>query len=302
MRSRLSMIAGLAVALAMAACATSNKPITPAGAEYYPAGGGTEYVATTVANTPYVTDVEGTVARIDAPANVIVLDNGQMYQMTNTSSIVDVNGQPVALSTLQPGTRVRLHGWQPVTYQNGQYVIAQNPNGTATTVAAAPGATVTTVLGSAAPTAPGTTTVYTAAPSSGTVVRVDPTQRVVVFDDGRMWRTAGDEMVLVDNKQVRLDTIQPGQVVTVQNGYPVALENGQYVQLAPGASTVVNANPMRQTISGRVTSVRGDEIKVKGDDGNSYKFPVPSTAGIKKGDLVQMDVSVNPVSPFALPR
>lgn len=194
MRARLSMIACAAVALTTAACATSSRPISPAGAEYYPASGGT------------------------APA-----------------------------------------------------------------------------------TAPGTTTVY-AAPYTGTVVRVDPAERVIVFDDGRMWRTAGEEMVVVDNKQVALETVQSGTQVTVQNGYPVTYQNGQYVQVTPATTPRVTTNVMRQTIIGRVTDVDRHEIRVRPDSGRSFEVRMPSTAGIKKGDIVQIDVTVNPSGPAALPR
>ena len=59
---------------------------------------------------------------------------------------------------------------------------------------------------------------------------------------------------------------------------------------------------MRQTIYGRVTDVdRDGEIRVRTDKG-SFEMRLPSTAGIKKGDAVQMDVTISPGGPAASPR
>src|SRR2546423_605637 len=81
--------------------------------------------------------VTGTVVRIDQPANVVVLDNGRMYQAT-PQSVFLVNNQPVALNAIAPGTPVVVQSAQPVVYQNGQYVVMTQP---APAIAAAPVAT-----------------------------------------------------------------------------------------------------------------------------------------------------------------
>jgi hypothetical protein len=82
----------------------------------------------------------GTVARVDEPQQVIVLDNGQMYRVSGDRQ-VDVNGQPTVLGQLRPGTPVTIVSGTPVVYQNGQYV-AVAP-GSSTVVAAPAGSVVT---------------------------------------------------------------------------------------------------------------------------------------------------------------
>jgi hypothetical protein len=67
---------------------------------------------------------EGEVTRIDAPQRVIVLSNGQMYQVP-ADSMVYSNGQPVAWTTVQPGSRVAIVNGQLVELRDGRYVVAQ---------------------------------------------------------------------------------------------------------------------------------------------------------------------------------
>src|SRR5688572_2382292 len=153
MRSRIGTIAcGFVAVLGTAACSVHTDP-TPTGAQNYPAGPGpTTYVAT-------VGDVTGTAARVDPAANVVVLDDGRMYQVVG-DSLVFIDNQPTRVTTVRPGSKVVLRSARPVTYRDGQYVIVQQSG-------------------------PGGTTVTTM-PYSGTVVRVDEPQRVLVFDDGKM--------------------------------------------------------------------------------------------------------------------
>jgi hypothetical protein len=126
------MLGAVAVALVSGACATSpsaylnrDEPAnrtTGAGREPrgVTIGGGTEY--------------RGTVVRVDQPQQVVVLDNGQMYRVTDDRAIL-VNGQPVLLDRVRPGMPVTIVSGTPVAIQNGQYV------------ALPPGATVVTVPG-----------------------------------------------------------------------------------------------------------------------------------------------------------
>src|SRR2546422_11270992 len=48
------------------------------------------------------TVVTGTVTRIDQPASVIVLQDGRMVRVPGGMGLI--NGQPTAISTIQPGT------------------------------------------------------------------------------------------------------------------------------------------------------------------------------------------------------
>lgn len=267
MRSKLGTIAcGVAVAFATAACAVHNDA-TPTGAQNYPAGPGPQtYVAT-------VGDVTGTVTRVDPAANVIVMDDGRMYQVVGDSMVL-IDNQPARLTTVRPGSKVVLRSPRPVTYRDGQYVIVQESGRGGTTI---------------------TTTPYT-----GTVVRIDEGQRVLVFDDGRMWQTAGDSMVLVDGQPRIIGTVRPGTRVTVQQGYPVEYRDGRYVQvMPPGASSGV-----RQTLWGRVTDVDRDEISIKTQSGASFEVRMPPhmIPSIRRGDAVQVDISIPGAAPSALPR
>ena len=49
-------------------------------------------------------DITGVVLRTDTPAHVIVLEEGRMYRVSG-DDVVMVDGQPIMLQTLQPGTR-----------------------------------------------------------------------------------------------------------------------------------------------------------------------------------------------------
>ena len=111
--------------------------------------------------------VDGIVARVDEPAQVVVLDNGQMYRVSGDQAIV-VRGQPVRLTSVQPGSRVTIVSGTPVVYHNGQYVSAPPATGTVST----PGTMVTTSPSGAIVTpAPGA---VVAAPPSGTIVTAPP--------------------------------------------------------------------------------------------------------------------------------
>jgi hypothetical protein len=87
-------------------------------------------------------EYRGTVVRVDEPQHVVVLDNGQMYRVSGDRAVV-VNGQPVVLGRLQPGTPVTVVG-TPVVYQNGRYVAAP---GTSAVVTSPQGSVVTVPAG-----------------------------------------------------------------------------------------------------------------------------------------------------------
>jgi hypothetical protein len=86
-------------------------------------------------------EYRGTVVRVDEPQHVVVLDNGQMYRVSGDRAVI-VNGQPVMLSRLQPGTPVTVVG-TPVVYQNGQYVAVPGSSAVVTS----PGSVVTVPAG-----------------------------------------------------------------------------------------------------------------------------------------------------------
>jgi len=77
-------------------------------------------------SSPSNTIAEGDVTRVDPAQRVIVLNNGQMYQVP-ADSVVYVNGEPVAWTTVQPGSRVVLTQGQLVELRDGRYMLVQGP-------------------------------------------------------------------------------------------------------------------------------------------------------------------------------
>jgi len=131
----------------------------------------------------------GTVTRVDDTQQVIVLENGQMYRVVGNDAVY-VDGRPVAFRTVRPGSRVTIVNGTPVVYQNGQYVVVQQP----ATGAVAPGGVLTSSPPAAVVTSPGTT-VVTAPPGAvasapgtlrmtGRVTDVDRREIRVKLDNG----------------------------------------------------------------------------------------------------------------------
>jgi hypothetical protein len=82
---------------------------------------------------------QGDVVSVDPTQRVIVLSNGQMYQVP-ADSLVYVNGQPAGWTTVQPGTRVAIPQGQLVELRDGRYMVVQSPGAVVTP---APGTVVT---------------------------------------------------------------------------------------------------------------------------------------------------------------
>src|SRR2546430_2249701 len=70
-------------------------------------------------STSRTTIAEGDVTRVDTGQRVIVLSNGQMYQVP-ADSVVYVNGQPVAWTTVHPGSHVLLTQGQLLEVRGGR--------------------------------------------------------------------------------------------------------------------------------------------------------------------------------------
>ena len=166
----------------------------------------------------------------------------------------------------------------------------------------------------------GTVAVAGAQTQTGTVYRVDPYSRVVMLDDGRMYRVTPSTVLIADNQPAQLTTLAPGQRVTIQSGEAVVLREGQYVAAAPPPvvigqqpAVVTQAPPtaiavpvgVRHTLRGTVTDVDEDgELNIK-TDADSFKMKVSREAvrNIKKGDHVTLDVMISPPGvPAASPR
>jgi hypothetical protein len=171
----------------------------------------------------------------------------------------------------------------------------------------------------------GTASLATAqAIETGTVVRVDPQSRVVMLDDGRMYRVTPSTVLVVGNQPAPFTSLLPGQRVVIQYGEPVTLQSGQYVAASPSGTVVTSPAPavvapappgtvvaqapvtsvpvgVRQTIYGTITDVdRSGEVKIKTErDSFEVKVAPEALRQIKKGDRVTMDLTI---TPFGSPR
>jgi len=178
MRAVISVVGGLALAAGLVACAT------PQGAYLN---------KDEPENRLLSSQMGGTVTRVDQPQQVIVLDNGQMYRVTSPDAVY-VNGQPVALATVQPGSQVVIRSGTPVYYQNGQYVVVQQQPATG---AVAPGGVLSSPPAAIVTSPPPSTTTVVAAPPgavvaapgtmrlTGRVVDVDRNEVKVRLDNGK---------------------------------------------------------------------------------------------------------------------
>ncbi len=153
---------------------------------------------------------------------------------------------------------------------------------------------------------------------TGTVVRIDPQSKVVVLDDGRMYRVTQNTVLVVDNQPAPITALVPGQRVMIQSGEVVALRGGQYIAVSPPTAVVVPAPPtvvaqapatavpvgVRQTIHGTITDVDANgEVKIK-TQRDSFQIRVAPEAlrQIKKGDTVTLDLTITPLgAPSASP-
>ena len=70
----------------------------------------------------------------------------------------------------------------------------------------------------------------------GTVTRLDADAKVVIMDDGKMYRVVPDTVVIVEEKPVQFDVLQPGASVTIRAGEPVEFREGKYIVITPSAS------------------------------------------------------------------
>jgi preprotein translocase subunit YajC len=153
---------------------------------------------------------------------------------------------------------------------------------------------------------------------TGTVVRIDPQSKVVILDDGRMYRVTQSTVLVVDNQPAQITALVPGQRVMIQSGEVVALRAGQYVAVSPSTAVVAQAPPtvvaqapatavpvgVRQTIHGTVSDVDSNgQVKIK-TQRDSFEVRVAPEAlrQIKKGDTVTLDLTITPLgAPSASP-
>jgi hypothetical protein len=54
-----------------------------------------------------------------------------------------------------------------------------------------------------------------------------------------MYRVAPSTVILVEEKPVKFDTLQPGAAVVIRAGELVQLKDGQYIIVSPSASPAI---------------------------------------------------------------
>ena len=153
---------------------------------------------------------QGDVVRVDPNQRVIVLSNGQMYQVP-ADSLVYVNGQPVGWTTVQPGTRVVIPQGQLVELRDGRYMVVQSPG---TVVTPVPGAVVTNPGAVVTPVTPGTVV------TPGAVV-TNPGVRQTLF--GRVTD--------VDRNEIRVRTADKSFEIKMADPKAAGIRKGDNVQI-----------------------------------------------------------------------
>jgi hypothetical protein len=187
-------------------------------------------------------DIRGTVARIDEHHRVIIFDDQRMFRLTEDGAIL-VENQPVALTTLRPGSQVVIRSGEPVTYREGQYVVIHSsPSALPSSVAVTTPGVQTTTVTTTTTTVPRQPVLVTGR-VDGRVSRVDATHGVFVLDDGRMFVTGPSTVFLVDGHPVAFGEIRPGMNVVVSQVNPVVYRDGRYVQLNQGFFDEGSASP-----------------------------------------------------------
>jgi hypothetical protein len=153
---------------------------------------------------------QGDVVSVDPTQRIIVLSNGQMYQVP-ADSLVYVNGQPVAWTTVQPGARVVIPQGQLVELRDGRYMVVQSPGAVVTP---APGTVVTPAPGAVVTPAPGTVV------TPGTVVAT-PGVRQTLY--GRVTD--------VDRNEIRVRTADRSFEIKMTDPKGAGIRKGDTVQI-----------------------------------------------------------------------
>jgi hypothetical protein len=90
---------------------------------------------------------------------------------------------------------------------------------------------------------------------TGTVLRIDPSAGVIVFQDGRMFQTTADTVIISGNQRVLLGSLSPGTPVTLYTAQPVALRDGRYVLLSESGARAAPGSTMATAPPGPTTAV-----------------------------------------------
>ncbi|SRR6266542_2596677 len=190
-------------------------------------------------------EIRGVVSSIDPATRTVYFTDGRIVQLKAGSTLL-INGQPVMLETVRPGTTL----------------VMLQPGTTATTVTTVTQQTQQTQV---APPPPVPAPVNV----TGTIARVDPMTQTLTFQDGRMVRVTGQTMVWQQTPAV--SSLQPGTQVFVSNATPIG-----YVPSGP-----VSAAPSNQWLMGTVSRVEPSTQQIVLSDG-TVVYVGPNT-GVRVG-------------------
>lgn len=183
-------------------------------------------------------EIRGVVSSIDPATRTVYFTDGRIVQLKSGSTLL-INGQPVMLESIRPGTTL----------------VMLEPGTVATTV------TTVTQQTQVAPPLPAPSSVNV----TGTVARVDPMGQTLTFQDGRMVRvTAG---TIVWQQTPAVSSLQPGNQVFVTNATPVG-----YLPSAP-----VSTLPAGQWVMGTVSRVEPATQQIVLSDGRVV-YVAPTTS------------------------
>lgn len=90
---------------------------------------------------------------------------------------------------------------------------------------------------------------------TGNVLRTDPPAGVVVFQDGRMFQTTADTVMISNNQRVFLSSLQTGTNVTLYAAQPVVLRDGRYVALSESGARAATGTVTTVPPGGPATAV-----------------------------------------------
>ena len=169
-------------------------------------------------------ETSGVVKYVDSVRRIVRFEDGRNLSVDESVQLL-ANGSPVLLTTLRPGTFVVARSAKPLAFRDNTHYSTAAPAGTIVAPAGTVVAPAGTVVG--APGAP----MY-----SGTVVRIDQ-PNTIVLNDGRVIPATAQTVVMVDNRPVPLTALQPGaQVVVYPNGQTgVAYPSTAYPSAFPAA-------------------------------------------------------------------
>src|SRR5687768_4205268 len=78
---------------------------------------------------------------------------------------------------------------------------------------------------------------------TGTVLRIDPSAGVIVFEDGRMLQTTADSVIIGGNQRMLFSSLRSGSPVTVYQAQPVALRDGRYIVISDVGARAATSAP-----------------------------------------------------------